>query len=99
MCFWTVQTTELTNLLYYGGREMLSYPITIYHQAIQRILLFVVPLAFGVYMPTCYLLNRALPLNLPVWVVFLAPLAALSFAGIALWLWGFGVRHYQSTGS
>ncbi|MGH2498173.1 MAG: ABC transporter permease [Ktedonobacteraceae bacterium] len=99
MCFWTVQTTELTNSLYYGGREMLSYPITIYHQAIQRILLFVVPLAFGAYLPTCYLLNRALPLGLPVWMVFLSPLAALIFAGIAVWLWGFGVRHYQSTGS
>ena len=99
MCFWTVQSTELTNSLYYGGREMLSYPITIYHQAIQRILLFVVPLAFGAYLPTCYLLNRTLPLNLPVWVVFLSPLAALVFASISLWLWGFGVRHYQSTGS
>src|SRR5258708_2898527 len=51
MCFWTVQTTELTSILYYGGREMLSYPITIYHQALQRILLFVVPLAFGSYLP------------------------------------------------
>jgi ABC-2 type transport system permease protein len=99
MCFWTVQTTELINSLYYGGREMLSYPITIYHQALQRILLFVVPLAFGSYMPTCYLLNRALPLNLPVWVVFLSPLAGLAFASVAVWLWGFGVRHYQSTGS
>lgn len=98
LCFWTVQTTELSNILYYGGREMLSYPITIYHQAMQRILLFVVPLAFGTYMPTCYLLNRALPLDLPVWTVFLSPLPALGFAGVAVWLWRFGVRHYQSTG-
>ncbi len=99
LCFWTVQTTELTNSLYYGGREMLSYPITIYNQAMQRILLFVVPLAFGTYMPTCYLLNRALPLNLPTWTVFLSPFLALAFASVAVWLWRFGVRHYQSTGS
>lgn len=99
LCFWTVQTTELTNSLYYGGREMLSYPITIYHQAMQRILLFVVPLGFGIYMPTCYVLNRTLPLDLPAWTVFLSPLSALAFAGVAVWLWRFGVRHYQSTGS
>jgi len=99
MCFWTVQTTELTSILYYGGREMLSYPITIYHQALQRILLFVVPLAFGSYLPTCFLLNRALPFDLPVWVVFLSPFVALAFASVAVWLWGFGVKHYQSTGS
>lgn len=99
LCFWTVQTTELTSILYYGGREMLSYPITIYHQAMQRILLFVVPLAFGTYMPTCYLLNRALPLNLPTWTVFLSPFSALAFSSVAVWVWRFGVRHYQSTGS
>lgn len=99
LCFWTVQTTELSSILYYGGREMLSYPITIYHQAMQRILLFVVPLAFGTYMPTCYLLNRTLPLNLPTWTVFLSPFSALAFASVAVWIWRFGVRHYQSTGS
>lgn len=99
MCFWTVQTTELTNILFYGGREMLSYPITIYHQVLQRILLFVIPLAFGAYLPTCYLLDRPLPLGLPGWVVFLAPLAALAFASIAVWVWSFGIRRYQSTGS
>ncbi len=84
MCFWTVQTTELTNILYYGGREMLSYPISIYHQAIQGILLFVIPLAFGTYLPTCYLLNRPLPLGLPVWVAFLAPFVSLAFAAFAV---------------
>ena len=36
VCFWTIETTELTNILTYGGREMLSYPLTIYHQILQR---------------------------------------------------------------
>jgi ABC-2 type transport system permease protein len=99
MCFWTVQTTELTSIFYYGGREMLSYPISIYNQAIQGILLFVVPLAFGTYLPTCYLLDRPLPFGLPVWVAFLAPLVSLAFAAFAVRVWSFGVRHYQSTGS
>lgn len=99
MCFWTVETTELTNILYYGGREVLSYPISIYNPTIQQILLFVVPLAFGTYLPTCYLLGRAMPFGLPAWIAFLAPLAALAFASLSVWLWGIGVRHYQGTGS
>jgi viologen exporter family transport system permease protein len=99
MCFWTVQTTELTNILYYGGREMLSYPLSIYNQTIQRILLFVVPLAFGTFLPTCYLLDRPLPLDLPAWVAFLSPPIALIFTGVAVWVWGIGVRHYESIGS
>lgn len=99
LCFWTIQTTELTNILTYGGREMLSYPLTIYNQGLQRFFLFVVPLAFGTYIPTCYLLGRPLPFGLPVEIAFAAPLVALAFALIAGATWRFGVRHYQSTGS
>lgn len=99
LCFWTVETTELTNILTYGGREMLSYPLTIYNQFLQRVFLFVVPLAFGSYVPTCYILGRSLPFGLPAQITFLAPLVALLFAWVTSLIWGFGVRHYQSTGS
>ena len=99
ICFWTVETTELTNILTYGGREMLSYPITIYNTTLQRIFLFVFPVAFGSYVPTCYLLGRPLPFGLPGEVAFAAPLAALLFALVSGQLWRFGTRHYQSTGS
>jgi len=99
LCFWTVETTELINILTYGGREMLSYPLTIYHQLLQRFFLFIVPLAFGSFIPTCYLLDRPLPFGLPSEVAFGAPLVALIFAWVAGTVWRFGVRHYQSTGS
>jgi ABC-2 type transport system permease protein len=99
ICFWTVETTELTNILTYGGREMLSYPLTIYHQLLQRFFLFVVPLAFGAYVPVCYILERPLPFGLPDTLVFAAPLAAAVFAFGAGFLWRFGVHRYQSTGS
>ena len=99
ICFWTVETTELTNILTYGGREMLSYPLTIYNQFLQRFFLFVVPLAFGSFVPTCYILGRTLPFGLPGEITFAAPLVALLFAWIATRIWNFGVRHYESTGS
>jgi len=99
VCFWTVETTELTNILTYGGREMLSYPLTIYHQVLQRIFVFVVPLAFGTYIPVCYILGRSLPFGLPDGLAFLSPLVALLFAVVALAVWRFGVQRYQSTGS
>ena len=81
VCFWTVETTELTNILTYGGREMLSYPLTIYHQLLQRFFVFIVPVAFGSYIPVCYLLDRPLPFGLPPVLAFAAPGAAL--AGMA----------------
>ena len=99
LCFWTVETTELVNIFSYGGRELLSWPFSIYNQTLQRVFLFVVPLAFGSYVPVCYLLGRPLPLGLPLWVAFVAPLVALVFTAAAVALWRVGVRHYQSTGS
>lgn len=99
LCFWTVETTELVNILTYGGREMLSWPMNIYNQAMQRFFLFVIPLAFGSYVPTCYLLDRPLPFGLPAIMAFVAPLIALAFALVAWSIWNVGVRHYQSTGS
>ncbi|HEU5374306.1 MAG TPA: ABC-2 family transporter protein [Ktedonobacteraceae bacterium] len=99
VCFWTVETTELTNILTYGGREMLSYPLSIYHQLAQRIFVFIVPLAFGTYIPVCYVLSRPLPFGLPDALTFISPLVALLFALAALAFWRFGVHHYQSTGS
>ena len=99
ICFWTVDATELTNILTYGGREMLSYPLTIYHQLMQRLFVFIVPLAFGTYIPVCYVLGRTLPFGLPDWLAFTSPLVALLFALAALAFWRFGVHRYQSTGS
>jgi ABC-2 type transport system permease protein len=99
VCFWTIETTELTNILTYGGREMLSYPLTIYHQILQRFFLFVVPVAFGSYVPACYILERPLPFGLPNALAFTGPLAALLFAFVAAFVWSFGVHRYQSTGS
>lgn len=99
LCFWTVETTELTNILTYGGREMLSYPLAIYNSSLQRFFLFVVPLAFCSYIPACYLLDRSLPFGLPGWLAFASPLVAFIFALASGVIWRFGVNHYQSTGS
>ncbi|HEX6819508.1 MAG TPA: ABC-2 family transporter protein [Ktedonobacterales bacterium] len=99
LCFWTVETTELTNILTYGGREMLSYPLTIFHPALRRFFLFVVPLAFGTFVPTCYLLSRALPFGLPSFAAFIAPLVACLCLLLACVAWRFGVRRYQSVGN
>jgi ABC-2 type transport system permease protein len=99
MCFWTVETTELTNILTYGGCTMLGYPLTIYTRSFQRFFLFVVPLAFGSYVPACYVLGRPLPFGLPSALAFAAPLIALVFGLAAGAIWRVGIRRYQGTGS
>src|SRR5207302_6657475 len=93
LCFWTIETTELVNILTYGGREMLSYPLVIYNQVLQRFFLFVVPLAFGTFVPACYLLGRPLPFGLPNELAFAAPGIALAFALVASTIWQIGRAH------
>lgn len=99
ICFWTVQSVEIINTLTYGGTELASYPLPIFHVALQRFFTFVVPLAFVSYFPALYLLERPERLALPAWFPLLTPLAALGLALAAGLAWRIGVRHYQSTGS
>src|SRR5919108_5607133 len=99
LCFWTVQSIEIMNTVTYGGTEMASYPLPIYHELLQRFSTFVVPLAFVSYFPALYLLDRPELQRLPGWLPGMTPVAAAMLALIAWLAWQVGVRHYQSTGS
>ena len=99
LCFWTVQSIEIVNTVTYGGIEMASYPLPIYHELLQRFFTFVVPLAFVSYFPALYLLDRPEAQRLPGWLPGVTPVAAAALALLAWLAWQLGVRHYQSTGS
>ena len=99
LCFWTVQSIEIVNTVTYGGTEMASYPLPIYHEVLQRFFTFVVPLAFVSYFPALYLLDRPELQHLPGWLPGMTPVAAAMLALMAWLAWRVGVRHYQSTGS
>lgn len=97
--FWTVQTSEVTNVFTYGGEELVSYPLSVYGEGTRRFFTFVVPLAFVTYLPALYILDRPDPLELPPALQFCSPLVAAIFFLVARGAWSLGVRHYQSTGS
>jgi ABC-2 type transport system permease protein len=97
--FWTVQTSEVTNVFTYGGSELVAHPMNIYADWLRRFFTFVVPLAFVSYLPSLYILDRADPLGLPTALQFSSPLVAVLFFLVARAAWAMGVRHYQSTGS
>lgn len=99
LCFWTVQSVELINVITHGGNEMTSYPLSIYHELMQRFFTFVIPLAFVTYYPAIYLLERPELETIPGWVPFLPPVAAVGLGLVARAAWEFGVRHYRSTGT
>lgn len=98
LCFWTVESSEVANIFSYGGIEMLSYPMSIYEEWFRKFFTFVLPMAFINYYPAAKLLGRPDPL-VPDWAAWLSPLICLLFLVIAMRVWNWGVKHYQSTGS
>ena len=99
ICFWSIQSTELPNMLTYGGVEASSYPISVYKKWFRNALIFVIPLAFVNYFPALYILGRPDSLGLPYLMRFLFPLASVVVMIPALKFWNYGVNHYKSTGS
>jgi ABC-2 type transport system permease protein len=97
--FWTVQTSEVTNVFTYGGEELVSYPMPIYGEGLRRFFTVVVPLAFVTYLPALFILDKPDPLGLPPWLQPCSPLVAALFFLVARGAWALGVRHYQGTGS
>lgn len=97
--FWTVEAREVTNAFTYGGSYLASYPINLFGGWLRRLLAFVIPMAFVSYFPGLFVLNRPDPLGLPGILRFCTLPVAVALAFLAGRAWGFGVRHYQSTGS
>ena len=97
--FWTVETSEVTNVFTYGGSELVSWPMPIYADGLRRFFTFVVPLAFVTYLPALYILERPDPLGLPPVLQLCSPIVAVGFLLVARVCWALGVRHYQGTGS
>ncbi len=99
ICFWTVQSAELPNMLTYGGVEALSYPISVYKEWFRDVFIYIIPMAFINYFPSLYLLDKIDPLGLPSFLRFISPIVSMAMMVLALRFWNYGVRHYQSTGS
>ena len=98
LCFWSVQSIEMVNILSYGGRTACQYPLDIYPRGFRWLFLYLVPYGLTTHLPAAYILGRNI-FGWPGWLAFISPLSGLVFLLLMLGFWRFGVRHYQSTGS
>jgi ABC-2 type transport system permease protein len=97
--FWTVGGQEVANSFTYGGNLVTQYPVDVFGVWLQRLVIFVVPVAFVSYLPAAWILDKAPVLGLPSWTGVLTPLVAGVAALIARAVWRTAIRHYRSTGS
>lgn len=76
-----------------------NYPNVIFPQALRWALTFVLPVAFVAFFPASVLLNREGDLAVPLWLATAAPLVGVLLFSIAVRIWNFQSRHYQSSGN
>ena len=98
LCFWTVESVEIGNILTYGGVETMQMPLSIYPTSFQRFFTFVVPLGCISYYPLLYIISKSDPLGSNTWFQLLSPLFGLLFLLISLKVWKIGIQHYTSAG-
>jgi ABC-2 type transport system permease protein len=99
IAFWTVESQEMANAFTYGGSLATSYPIDVLGRWLQRLLTFLVPLAFVAYFPAARMLGRDDPLGLPSLTAWATPFVAVASVLAARAVWVLAVRHHRSTGS
>ncbi len=99
LCFWTVESLEIINIVTYGGTETARYPIAIYKTWFRRFFIFIVPVGATNYFPALAILEKPDPLNMPMIFQWTSPLFGLVFLIVTLLFWKTGERHYCSTGS
>ncbi len=99
VAFWWIDSGEISNAFTYGGKDVTSYPMTVFGGWFRRFFAYGLGFAFVSYLPALALLDRPDPLGTPGWLRWCSPLTALFAAALAALFWRTGVRHYRSTGS
>lgn len=99
LCFFTIESLEVMNILTYGGAQLGQYPLTIFPASLRRFFVGLVPIGLVVYYPGLAVMQRPDPLSAPAWLGFVAPLAGPLFLAVAVAVFKLCVRRYQSTGS
>ena len=98
--FWTLgNTSELQNMLTYGGSATLTYPVSIYSTWFRRLVTYGIPLAFVNYFPALAALHRTREAGWPFFVPWLSPVVCLLVLTAARALFHRGLARYESTGS
>jgi len=97
--FWTIERIEAVNIVTYGGREVMTYPMEVFPRWLRHVFMFILPFLFLNYSPALFIFEKTDPFQLPPFSPFLAPVIAAVFLLAALTFWRFGRRFYQSTGN
>jgi ABC-2 type transport system permease protein len=75
-----------------------SYPLSVFGTGVQRVLTYVLPIAFIAFLPASVVLGRTGQLAVPAWLGLLSPLVGLGLFALAYRFWRHQLRGYQGVG-
>ncbi len=96
--FWLVKSHAIRKIPW-AAYDFIKYPITIYHKAVQFLLIFVVPYAFISFFPLQYFLGKNDFSFFHPAFQFLTPVVGIVLFFLAYRFWLCGLKHYNSSGS
>lgn len=97
--FYLIKTSTLKSVFYWNLRKFAGYPISIYHKAIQWLMIYIVPFAFVNYFPAQFLLRKEDMNGYPPICLYLSPVVGIVMFVAAYGFWRISVKFYKSTGN
>ena len=94
-----LETGSLKELFYWNARKFAGYPLSIFHKAIQAVMLYVVPFAFVNYFPAQYLLRKEDMAAYPEIYLYITPVLGVVMYLLAYVFWRFSLKYYKSSGN
>lgn len=95
IAFFTVKGLDWIYLLTNAGYQVTRLPEPYMPRVLKGTFTFLLPVLAVSFYPAAAVCGW----GYPVWLGYMALPAGLAFFGFSLLVWGFGVRHYKSTGS
>ncbi len=94
-----LETKSLRDLFFWHMRRFAGYPISIFHESIQVLMIYVTPFAFVNYFPAQFLLRKADMAQYPQIYMYLTPVIGVVMYLLAYAFWRYSVRFYKSSGN
>lgn len=98
VCFFSVKSIEMVNVLTYGGRSTCQYPVDIYPKPLEVLFTYLAPFALCMHWPVSWVLGHPM-VELATGWYFVTPLAGAVFFAAMTRVWYGGVKRYRSTGT
>ena len=98
MCFFSVKSIEMVNVLTYGGRSTCQYPVDIFPKPLEVLFTYVAPFALCMHWPVSVVLGRPM-VDMAMGWFYVTPLAGALFFAHMTRVWYWGVKRYRSTGT